>query len=138
MIQRIQSVFLLLCAAILGSNFAFPFATSTEKSQLYFEDGMFNIFDNTIILTIVSALIVLLLIILFLYNKRSLQLNLGYLGLLLIGGLTGYLGITLYRYSDISFGLGSLTPVIALVFLGLALSYIKKDEKLVKSMDRLR
>jgi drug/metabolite transporter (DMT)-like permease len=138
MIQRIQSVFLLLCAAILGCNFAFPFASSSNKSQLYFEDGIFNLFDNSILLTAISVGIVLILAIVFLYKNRSLQMTLSYIGFFLLAGLTGYIGAHLYKSSDVSLQIGSFIPIVSLIFLGLAYRYIKKDDKLVKSMDRLR
>ena len=40
--------------------------------------------------------------------------------------------------SNYSFGLASITPYFAIVFILLACLGIQKDEKLVKSLDRLR
>ena len=61
----------------------------------------------------------------------------------------GFVGVMMMRISSIKQGApapvndqylipGALLPVLAIVFLILALRGITKDEKLVKSMDRLR
>ena len=89
-----------------------------------------------------SALLALINI--FLYKKRKLQMKVGTLTSLLI--LFFY--VTLYVYFNAytvkygltfsSFQFGLILPVIALIFNVLAILRIKKDENLVKSLDRIR
>jgi len=138
MIQRIQSVFLLLSAGVLGSNFVFPFASSTNKAQIHFEDGLFTMQDNPLLLGLVISIAVIAFIIIFFYKNRQLQLRLSLVSLLLIGACMVLLLTTFLKFSEYSFGLGVYTPIVALIFTILAYIYIKKDDKLVKSMDRLR
>ena len=138
MIQRIQSIFLLLSAGVLGSNFVFPFASSSNKDQIHFEDGLFTVQDNPYLLGLVITSALITFIIIFLYKNRQLQLKLSLLSFLLLGACMGLLFSTLPKFIDYSLGLGVYTPVIALVLTILAYVFIKKDDKLVKSMDRLR
>jgi peptidoglycan/LPS O-acetylase OafA/YrhL len=66
-------------------------------------------------------------------------MNLGKLNLVLLLGLVGLAG---YLFSTISvatsLGIGLVAPVLVLVFVVLANRNIQKDEKLVRSADRLR
>ena len=138
MIQRIQSVFLLLCAGVLGLNFLFPFASSNTTTQKYYEDGVFNVLDSSLILGLNSASILLILIILFLYKNRAAQIKSSILGFALIGALMGSLLYEITQMTDYAFQLGCVTPLVAVLLLILAFVNIRKDDKLVKSMDRLR
>jgi hypothetical protein len=81
----------------------------------------------------------------FLYRKRKLQIKLGLLTALLIvlHYITAavYINTFLAKLSDeyvIHMQLGIIFPVIALIFDLLAVLRIKKDEKLVRSLDRIR
>ncbi len=138
MIQRIQSVFLFLSSGALGSSFVFPFANSLDKSQLYFEDGLFNVHDNIILLSLTAISVILCLITIFLYNNRKLQLNFCVLAFLLMGSIIGMLLYSLSQVSDFVLDFGIASPLLGLILTALAFIFIRKDEKLVKSMDRLR
>ncbi|MFZ1750702.1 MAG: DUF4293 domain-containing protein [Saprospiraceae bacterium] len=145
MIQRIQSIFLLICSASFFSLFGVPFATSTESLPLLFSDMVYNIQDSPIlsILCILGGTVSLIAI--FLYNKRDVQLKLSYLTtvaaillpltaiLLVYNEGTGDAGL-----AKINDQLGIYLPIIGFVFSLLASKYIKKDESTVRSMDRLR
>jgi hypothetical protein len=138
MIQRLQSVFLFFGSGALFSSFGFPFANSQNVSQLYFSDGIFNIHDNTILLGLVVAAAFISLITIFLYNNRKLQLNLCIALILIIAGIFGFLIYSFSQFKDYSFDIGIGSPILGLVLIVLAFIYIRKDDKLVKSMDRLR
>ena len=78
----------------------------------------------------------------FQYKKRQLQFVLGRLSILINFIL---LGILVYFTQNLSGeikvsekGIGLLIPVFCIVLVLLANKAIKKDEKLVKSVDRLR
>ena len=145
MIQRIQSVFLLLAALLFGALFLLPLAQCSELTTPYFDDGVYKIDDHLALGVLAGLAVLLSLISLFAYKSRSLQLRLGYftIAVAIVILLTAYL---LLSQSGASFGgpqpvkilLGAFIPVAAIVLLWLANMNIRKDERLVKSMDRLR
>ena len=136
MIQRIQSVYLLI-VVLLGAVLPFFLPVwSTEEGTSVFAT------DQFMIMTVFGASAILALITIFLYKKRKLQISLGRLNIILNFILLGffvYWSQALPGEMQISEkGIGMLTPVLSIVFLVLANKAIKKDEALVKSADRLR
>ena len=144
MIQRIQSLFLLLSSAAFWTEFALPFATTDVASQGVMNDLVYNIHDSPVLigLTIIGGLVTLSAI--FLFNNRPLQKRPSYLGVVmaillpLIAFLLIYNERTGDALSTINYDLGIFPPLVALIFAVLAGRAIGKDDKLVKSMDRLR
>lgn len=141
MIQRIQSVWLLLAAlaALLTLKFSFfsgnKMDTADPLAKKWVELTGVN---NFLILILTVAVVVISLIIIFLYKNRPLQLRLTVLNILL-----SLLCLYLYYRETTKFTEGNLdlTAVIAFIipiFLGLAMRGIYKDEKLIKNADRLR
>lgn len=81
----------------------------------------------------------------FLYKKRKLQIKIGYItiGLILFFYFTAivyFLSITGHYENAELIGVkyGIILPIIALILNVMAISGIKKDEKLVKSLNRIR
>ena len=144
MIQRIQSLFLLLSSAAFWTEFAAPFATTDVASQGVMNDLVYNIHDSPVLigLTIIGGLVTLSAI--FLFNNRPLQKRLSYLGVVMaiLLPLIAFLLIYNERTGDalrtINYDLGIFPPLVALIFAVLAGRAIGKDDKLVRSMDRLR
>lgn len=137
MIQRIQSVWLLLAsaAAWLGLKLSFYSGTYTSDNSYHKLTGV----DNMPLLILTALTGSLALVAIFLYKNRTLQLRLCVGGLL----LTLILGVLYWRETkDYSVGEYSLEGVIALVaviaFFLLAANGINKDEKIIKESDRLR
>ena len=131
MIQRIQTLFLALASIVAA---AFLFVPSVEINDLFLT-GM----NDTImlILTVIASLACLGAI--FLFKNRTLQANIGRISLLPILGLIGY--AVFKELSDGDFApnfLGLALPVVAIIFVFLAVNAINKDEKMVRSSDRLR
>ena len=146
MIQRVQSIFLLLVAVCCFLLFKFDFATITTGggSSVLFADKAYDVQDNTILLIMFSLAGILAFANIFLFNnrKRQLAINNGLIILNLLG-----VGLAVFLYTQdmnklstevVEDGLGLYLPIIAFVFILLASRFIKKDEDLVKSMDRLR
>ena len=137
MIQRIQSLYLLIAAIISGGlSFIFYLWENVKEVLIFAKDNMlfFSLF-------MVSA--VLALITIFLFKNRQLQFVLGRVNIILnliLLGLFVYRSLSLSgEISEVSEkGIGMLLPVFSIVFLVLANKAIKKDEDLVKSVDRLR
>ena len=139
MIQRIQTVWLFLSALFAALTYKFPFYTGNvinkEKVQVY-ENLVAS--SSFLLLIFTAVLVGGMIYIIFMYKNRKQQiwLTVGALGLSIIN-------IILY-FSELKkfiSGNMSLTSVFALaipVLLLLAINGIWKDEKLVKSLDRLR
>ena len=146
MIQRIQTIFLLLAAGALGSLFALPFATTAEPEvKGIFTDSAFDLYDNIGLLSLVGLGILAALIAMFSFKSRVRQMRFGYFGVV-VSALIPIIAF-LYFTSQIekmdqtqptADALGIIAPFVALVLFLAANYYIKKDEKLVRSMDRLR
>lgn len=143
MIQRIQTIFLALATLASGGLLGLPFASTpeAEANSSLFADSVFNINDHMVLLVSFLLAGVFCLISIFLFKNRKLQMNLSILAIIsTIIGL-GY-GIFIFfsdpESSEAGFEIGSLMPLLILIFVILGWRNIKKDDKLVKSMDRLR
>ena len=136
MIQRIQSIYLLLAAIIsAGLIFVFHLWTTKENIRLFAQDELiyFGMFLGSGLLSLISI---------FMYKNRKSQFVLGRLNIILNFILLGFLvyqSLNLSGETTVSEkGIGMLLPIFSIVFLALANKAIKKDEDLVKSVDRLR
>jgi hypothetical protein len=149
MIQRIQSLYLLLASGAFGSLFALPFLTTTTTDAAatvpQLADGQLNLFDNIGLLGLTALGIALALATIFMYKDRATQGKLAMMGVLVAVFLLALAGISTQGVNSavpteghVQFGLGWAAPVIGMVLSWLASNAIKKDEKLVRSMDRLR
>ncbi len=154
MIQRIQSIFLLLASGSAFSLFLDPMSffsvdTTVDLQNLpasSMADGVFNIHDNIIMLVLVGIMGALALVAIFLFRNRTLQMTLSRVVIvasIIMLILTGILFYQDYQYMQsvdhvITGEYGLLAPLGTILFAILALVYIKKDDKLVRSMDRLR
>lgn len=143
MIQRIQSIFLLLGSGACFSLFGLPVAdtdTAQAGSEL-FADQEFTLFDNPILMILIGLAGLLLFVDIFLFRNRKLQSTLSKLSIAII---TGGIGLGFYELSNDSaqeaatVASGTLFPLIAIIMAYLASVFINKDEKLVRSADRLR
>ena len=136
MIQRIQSLWLLLAAACAFAGFKFSYYSGNKINDTALHE--LNATSTILLMITTIAVGVLGLINIFLFKKRTLQLRLCVLGILLEAVL-----IFLYYREVTTFlqGTYSLTAIlhsiIVLAFV-LAARGINKDEKLIKTSDRLR
>ena len=136
MLQRIQTVYLFI-AALLSGGLIFLVSLWEKGSgeSVYVEDVLV-----ALALFLGSALLSLITI--FLFKNRKLQFVLVRVNILLnffLLGIFVYWSLTVPGEMEISEkGIGMFVPVLSIVFLVLANKAIKKDEDLVKSVDRLR
>jgi hypothetical protein len=144
MIQRIQSLFLLLAGASFFGLFGLPMASSSISMEGIFSDQLYNLFDNPFLigLCIIGGLMAIINI--FLFKNRPLQKKIGYVVITMaILFIVAALLLVLQDDSsdvmgEINEGFGLGLPIFAIIFTLFANRYIGKDDKLVKSMDRLR
>ncbi|WP_339842274.1 DUF4293 domain-containing protein [uncultured Maribacter sp.] len=136
MIQRIQSFYLLIVAILTG---VLPFFFN-----LWIDiDGIEVFADNEMLISITfysSAVLAIWSIVQF--KNRKTQFVINRLNMILNVFLLGffvYRSLNLSGETSVSEkGIGMLIPVFSVIFLVLANRAIKKDEDLVKSVDRLR
>jgi len=145
MIQRIQSIFLLLSGIAFFSLFMVPFATSDVVIPQLFNDLVYNIQDSPILLGLCILGGLISIVAIFLYNNRPLQLKMTYVAT--VFSILLPLVVILLIYNEGTSGanadkiddkLGIYLPFVSLVFSILAARSIGKDENTVRSMDRLR
>ena len=159
MIQRVQSLFLLAAALCLIVMLFFPVwekvDTSTQSSLVLrptatisttLEEGSsIYHFPAAIvgILAVTGALISLYS--LFQYRNRLTQVKLGALNSLVMAAVLGLCVYLTFRLEQSMAGdtqgqyeIGMYLPAVALIFNLLANRFIRKDEALVRSVDRIR
>lgn len=142
MIQRIQTIFLLLASASFGGLFLLPLATSDQPTTMFLSDRVYDITDHPALLGLTLLGVVLGLIAIFLFKKRPAQVKLGYM-VIVLAILLPLAAFLLFMNESaaavqVSDEPGMFLPAGAILFGALAVHFIRKDEKLVKSMDRLR
>ena len=144
MIQRIQSVYLLIATLLSGGLIFILNLWVNEQGIEFFVMDSFN--SGNILLKVMAVLFfvssVLTLIAIFQFKKRQLQFVLCRLSILtnfIILGIVIYFSQNLSGEINVSEkGIGLLIPILTVVFVVIANRAIKKDEELVKSVDRLR
>ncbi len=136
MIQRIQTIYMCIVALMAGLlPIGLPLWIDAQGNEIFT--------SSDIMLSVtfyVSAALAIIAIVLFknrknqfVVNRLNMILNLFLLGFFVYRSLN-LSGETLVSEK----GIGMLIPIISIVFLVLANKAIKKDEDLVKSVDRLR
>lgn len=153
MIQRIQTLYLLIAFA-LGIVFLFSPLASFSISDLMVElkvmdfneisdmnQGMFV--DTMPLVIVVLIFVILTAVSILLYKNRALQMKLVGFGFL----INTVLIILGFWYTDTmadkvntqpDYEYGAIVPAVSLIFLFMAMRGIRKDTKLLRSMDRLR
>ena len=137
MIQRIQTIYLFLAFVVTGIlPFFIPLWTLTNGKEFFF-------MQNQVYIVLLGLSTTLSLLSIVSYKKRQNQFVIGRLNIILNLIL---LGLFVYHSLNLSGetlavsekGIGMFLPIGAIVLLVLANKSIKKDEDLVKSVDRLR
>lgn len=143
MIQRIQTIYLLLASIISGGLiFVFHLWKFIEKNVFALDllNSESSLLKAIPVLFIVSAILAFVAI--FIFKNRKLQFVIGRLTILVhlfLLGLLIYVSLILPGEIAVSEkGIGMFIPILAILLLVLANKAIKKDEDLVKSADRLR
>lgn len=138
MIQRIQTIWLLLAGTLSMLTLKFPFLAG-QKDGIGFSLSSASKF-YLLILAIAISLAAIASV--FLFKNRKLQMKitgLGFLVSLLLNGIFLYSYLSnCYDLKDSVITLSAIFYLLTPPFLLLAYFAIRKDEKLIKSMDRLR
>jgi MFS-type transporter involved in bile tolerance (Atg22 family) len=150
MLQRIQTLFLLLAAAAMLIASVTPLAIFLHEGENVVFEAM-GVYQNgelnsstwgLFLLTVVSSVLALFTV--FLYKQRMLQIRLSIFNLVCMVGFYLYFGFILYKLYPVEnllfekVGVGVIMPVIAIILTILAIRKIGADEALVRSLNRLR
>ena len=155
MIQRIQTLFLFAALALMVTILLLPFAEvvgSDGEIYIFNSSGMTltGVEGETQILNAIplSILIVvlgtLLLVTIFLFRNRRLQMRFCTYAIILEFGLIGlgyyyfFLAFRDIEVSYYSFSLPIIIPVLSIILIYLAYRGIRKDDILIRSVDKIR
>jgi len=148
MIQRVQTLWMILAAIAVFLTIKFSFYSGTLVLQNTVDtmtnmatDGSYHLVkatDNFLILILTSALGTGIIIDIFLYKHRSIQIR-----IIMAAIIVECLIIFLYiretnNYSQGNFNVWSILHILIIVFLILAAKGIYNDSKLIKESNRLR
>lgn len=135
MLQRIQTIYMIVAILLMGVLY-FWFPTLIDGDTVIIDR------NEPLVFGLIFGAMALIVLSILSFKKRQLQFVLNRLSIIFNFVL---LGVFVYRALSISGetlvsekGIGVLIPIISIVFLVLANKAIKKDEDLVKSVDRLR
>ncbi len=137
MLQRLQSVWLLLAAACAFATLKFPVysVVRANESTLHSLNGT----ENLSVISTTLAVGIICLINIFIYQNRKLQLRLTILCILLECLLIFLYYREIHTYiGEGNYALGSLFHPAIILLLILAARGIHNDEKLIKDSNRLR
>lgn len=154
MIQRIQTLYLVVITSLMAITLFAPIATFTVATGDVYTLSAFELSNgqqsqSTIWMGILLVLATVLpLVTIFLFKNRQLQLRLCGAEVVLLIGAIVFVGIYYWLSSANalenvgveyrSFGWAAIMPLLSLVMAFLAARSIFKDEVLVRSLDRIR
>lgn len=153
MIQRIQSLYLLVVALLSGLLFSMPVLSFSVISEPFFYDlhltglvakgGTEILISSSPLVMMVALNCIVAVVTIFLFKKRMLQVRLTIFNIVCLIGFVPLLWYFVHRVqvaynADIIFNLIAAVPVINILLSILALKAIGKDEALIRSIDRIR
>lgn len=144
MLQRIQTLYLILSAILSGGVIFLLSFWKDNNDKVYYLLDLLNETDwklNTLLIVFVLSSLMSFISI-FKYKNRKQQITINRLNIVVnfyLLGIIVYHLLTVPGENEISEkGIGLFIPELVIILLVLANKAILKDEKLVKSVDRLR
>lgn len=147
MIQRIQTVYLLISALLIGFLFLLPFAEILQDGIIYLFNYKGIVLDGTVkengfsISVLIGIILALHGVAIQSFKNRIRQMRIIVFSILLMVGLFGlFFFFTWYTFSEakISYKISMVFPLVAIILDYLAIRAIGKDEALIRSIDRIR
>jgi dipeptide/tripeptide permease len=142
MLQRKQSLWLLIAALLNAGVFYFGLYRYHIIENGVDTPRQIRVNDHLPSLLIALVMTLLPLVTIFMFRARKRQLTLCFVSILAV---CSFITIALQRTKNLnavpaseSYWIGTVLPVVSIVFLIMAMIGIRKDEKLVRSVDRLR
>ncbi|HNI43998.1 MAG TPA: DUF4293 domain-containing protein [Chitinophagales bacterium] len=130
--QRIQTIYLALSALLAGVSLS-PVAYDISGEQALEMNDFVALMGLCVLVAVVSVATILM------YKNRALQITLCWV---ILACLIGIIGLAAYYAwatigSDVPY-IGTVFPIVAMITTFLAMRSIRADERLIRSMDRLR
>ena len=145
MLQRKQSIYLFIAALLNAGVLYFDLYRTHTLVNGTDTPGQLRVADHYPSLLIALVMILLPLVTIFMFGNRKRQLRLSFVSIFSVLSFTVLMLARITILSKLatpptsgSYWIGAVLPVISLVFVVLAIMGIRSDEKLVKSVDRLR
>lgn len=140
MIQRIQSIWLLLAAVFAFLTFSVPFYTGGMAADVNGNVPVTHLnAKSNLLLTVLTVLTGATAFgAIFMFENRKRQLKMVILGLVFTIALLVVYILNVRDFTTGSFAISCVIHFGILAFFILAIRGIRKDEKLIKSLDRLR
>ena len=141
MLQRIQTIWLLLAAACGFSMYKVSIFEATLANNVIYK---LSATESLLLFAVLMSVACLSLIAIFLFKNRPLQSKIVLISILLSISAIALEVWQIEKYKSSAtitkgtYEFGGLLPIVMTIFLILAARGIRKDEKLVKSLDRLR
>lgn len=136
MIQRIQSIWLLLASACAFISLKLPFYVGTNATGV--ASNELNGTTNYGLMLLTIAIGILALVNIFLFKNRKLQIRLCVLGIMLELGLIFLYYREVTTYTAGTYALTALLQGLVIFFFFFALRGISKDAKIIRDSNRLR
>lgn len=140
MIQRLQTLWLLFAAGLAFASLKLSFFSGNllvnNVKQFQRFTAMSSIF--LMILTVAVAIAALIAIFLYKTRKTQLKITIAVFVVSLVNVLLAYMQTKNFVPDEWSYDISSVTYIAIPVLVAFAIRGIYKDEKLVKSADRLR
>ncbi len=140
MLQRIQTLWLLIASTLSFASLKLSFFSGNIVVANVKQFQRFTAMDSIILMILTVAVAIAALILIFLYKDRKMQMKIGIaiFGVSLLNVLLNYLATKDYVPEEWAYDITSLICLAIPICLFLAIRGIYRDEKLVKSTDRLR
>lgn len=138
MIQRQQTLWLLLVLVAALLSFMFPFVVGDEMQKNLPVRKVVDAGSNFFLLILTGASIILSTTTVFLFKNRKQQMQLCLLGVLLSALIIFLYILQMNKLIKPTLALSCIFPFAAAVGYFMAFRNIRKDENLVKSLDKLR
>jgi Domain of unknown function (DUF4293) len=136
MIQRVQTLWMLLAAVLVFLTLEFPFYNGSFAADNSYQAVMAT--DNFLLLILTSALGTGIVINIFLFKNRTFQSRIILLAVILEAVIIFLYIRQTNKFSNGNFTLWSSFHVLVILFLILAARGIYKDSKLIRDSNRLR
>ena len=133
MLQRVQSLFLIVALTLLALLFLLPLIHISEQTKVYCYEVR-----PLLLLAVLPTLGILVAI--FLYKTRLVQIRVLAFAAVILAGLQGWIGYYYFfeRIPGSLFSFTAVFPIMAAILILLAIRYIARDEAMVRSVNRLR
>ena len=139
MIQRKQTLWLLLSTISSGLTFKFPFYSGIVPPETPGVEGPeLTATDNIGLILLTAVIVILSLLTIFLFKDRKKQIRFSLLGLAASIGLIALYWMYAQKFTAGNIAITAILTLFTVVGFFFAIRGIRHDQKLIKDLNRLR